>query len=164
MDSPESPTNALEAPKPDSSKLEEYLLLKRLYMRRKRAQSTGKSVDIEAVRLRPGRQTRDRKPSRPRPKSYQKKRKISLVNSSRKESLKEPETVVDPEADHVVSVPAPDEMDQEEESQNEPWSKTHLKKLPRLRNRFLEIGVDSQLASNNNLDFFHLSSLARLMK
>ena len=133
-------------------------------MRRKRAQSTGKPIDIESVRLRPGRQTRDGKPSRPISKSYKKKRKIALFNSSRKESLKGPETVVDPETDHVVSVPAPNEMDQEDESQYESWSKTNLKKSSRMRDRFLEIGVNSQLASKNNLDLFHLSSLARLMR
>lgn len=163
MDSPKAPVIAtLEVPKPDSSKLEaEYLLMKRLYMRRKRAQSTGKAINMEAVRLRPGRQTRDKKPSKP--KSYKKKRQTALLNSSRKESLKGPETVVDPEADHVVSIPTPDEMDQDE-SQYEPWSKKNLKRLPRMKNRFLEIGLDSELASNNNLDFFHLSSLARLMR
>ena len=149
-----------EAPKPDSSKLgAEYLLMKRLYMRRKRVQSTGKSINMKAVRLPPGRQ------SRPKSNSYQKKRKIALSNSRRKESLREPGTVVDPDADHVVSVPTSvEEMDQEDESQSGPWSKKGLKKLPRMKNRFLEIGVNSQLASNNNLDFFHLSSLARLMR
>ena len=135
-------------------------------MRRKRAQSTGKSINMEAVRLRPGRQ--DRKPLKP--KSSKKKRKISSFNSSRKDSDSsrepEPETVaVDSEADRVSSTPTPvDEMGQEDESQYGPWSKKYCKKLPRMRNRFLEIGVDSQLASNNNLDFFHLSSLARMMR
>jgi hypothetical protein len=157
LDSHESPVIASEAPKPDSSKLEdEYLLMKRLYMRRKRAQSTGKSINTDAVRLRPGRQTGDKKPSRP--KSFKKKRKKALFNSSRKESSNEPETVVDAEADPIST--QVDEMDQEDE----PRSKGHLKKLPRLRNWFLEIGVDSQLASSSNLDFFHLSSLAQLMR
>ena len=146
-----------EAPKSDSSKLDgEYLLMKRLYMRRKRAQSSGRSVDMEAFRLPPGRQ------STPKPKSYRKRRKIARFNSSRRESSEERVTVDGPEADHVVSVPTSvDEMDQEDESQ---YGKKYFKKLPRMRNRFLEIGVDSQLASNNNLDFFHLSSLARLMR
>ena len=36
----------------DNSKLEAYQLRKRLYMRRKRAQSTGKSINTDAVRLR----------------------------------------------------------------------------------------------------------------
>ena len=163
MDSPESPAVEPEAPKPNSSKSEaEYLLMKRLYMRRKRAQSTGKSINMEALRLRPGRQ------SKPKPKSYKKKRKVHLFNPSRKESSRESWAVVDPEA---VSAPTPmaptpmDEMDQEDESQyNSLWSNFFLKKLPRMKNRLLEIGVDSQLASNNNLDFFNLSSLARLMR
>jgi hypothetical protein len=162
LGSPESPAVATETTKPGSSKSgAEYLLMKRLYMRRKRAQSTGKSINIDAVRLRPG---RDRKPSKPRHNSYR-KRKIAPLNSSRKESSREPGTVVDPEADHVVSAPTPvDEMDQEDESQYRSGSKKGLKKLSQTRNRLLEIGIDSQLASNNNLDFFHLSSLARLMR
>ena len=130
-------------------------------MRRKRAQSTGRSINTEAIRLRPGRQPRDGKP--PGPKRYKDKRKI--VNSSGKDSSKEAETVVDPETGHVVSVPTPvDEMDQEDEAQYEPRSKGSLRKVRRAKNRFLEIGVDSQLASDNNLDFFHLSSLAQLMR
>ena len=165
LDSPESPVIASEIPKPNPSKLEAYRLMKRLYMRRKRAQSTGRSVDLETIRLRPGRQTMDRKPSKPRPKSYKTKQKKALSNSSGKETSKEPETVVDPEADHVVSVPTPtDEMDQEDEPQYESRRKGGLRKVPRMKNRFLEIGIDSQLASNNNLDLFHLSSLTRLMK
>lgn len=36
----------------DNSKLEAYQLKKRLYMRRKRAQTTGKSINTEAIRLR----------------------------------------------------------------------------------------------------------------
>ena len=96
---------ASKNPKSNSSRSEEYLLMKRLYMRRKRAQSSGKSINIsEAIRLPPGRKPRDRKPSKYEPRSMR------------------------------------------------------LKKL------FLEIGVDSQLASKNNLDFFHLSSLAQLMR
>ena len=165
LDSPESPAIVSETPKPNPSKVEAYLLMKRLYMRRKRAQSTGRSVDLETIRLRPGRQATDRKPSKPRPKTYKNKRKVALSSSSGKEIPKEPETVADPEADHVVSVSTPaDEMDQEDESQYESRRKGGLKKLPRMRNRFLEIGIDSQLASNNNLDLFHLSSLAQLMK
>jgi hypothetical protein len=82
-----------------------------------------------------------------------------------KQSSRDPATVVNPEVDHVVSVPTPvDDMDQEDESQHGPWGKESLKILRRIRNGFLEIGVDSQLASNNNLDFFHLSSLAQLMR
>jgi hypothetical protein len=160
LDSPESPASASETPKPDSSKLKaEYLLMKRLYMRRKRAQSTGDSINIEALRLRPGRL------SRRKPKSYKKKRKIALFSSSMKQSSRDPATVVNPEVDHVVSVPTPvDDMDQEDESQQGSWGKESLKILRRIRNGFLEIGVDSQLASNNNLDFFHLSSLAQLMR
>ena len=160
LDAPELPVVATEAPKPDSSKLEsDYLLMKRLYMRRKRAESTGKSINTEVFKLRPGRDRK--KTSRSRPKSYKKNR--ALVNSSRKESSREPETVVDPEGDHAASVTPVDEMDQEDGLRYGPWSKKGLKKLPRMKNRFIEIGVDSQLALDNNLDFFHLSSLARLM-
>ena len=147
-----------EAPKSDSSELDaEYLLMKRLYMRRKRAQYTGKSINTEALRLPPGRECK------PRPKSH-KRGKKGLFNSSRMESSREPKTVV---ADHAVSSPTPVgelDRDDEDESQNGPWSRKRLKKLPRLRNRLIEIGVDSQLASNSDIDFFHLSSLAQLMR
>ncbi|KAF8804677.1 hypothetical protein BYT27DRAFT_7143352 [Phlegmacium glaucopus] len=170
LDSPESQPLAsciVTTPRGrDYSKLKaQYRFKKRIYMRRKRAQSAGRSIDVEAVRLRPGRQTTDRKPSRPRPKMYKKKRKIVLFNSGRKEGSEKPETIADPEANHAVSVPTPvDEMGQEDEAQHEPRSKGGLNKLHRTRNRFLGIGIDSQLASNNNLDFFHLSSLAQLMR
>jgi len=168
LDSSEPPAIAssimVTSKEPDYSKLEaQYRLKKRIYMRHKRAKFAGKSVNLDAIRLRPGRQTRDRKPSRPRPKMYKKKRKIALFNSSRIKSSRKLETVVDPETE-LVSVPLVDEMDQEDETQYEPRRKGGLKKLHRIRNRFLEIGVDSQLASNNNLDFFHLSSLAQLMR
>lgn len=139
-------------------------LMKRLYMRRKRAQSAGKYINTEAIRLRPGRQMKERKPSRPRPKMYKKKREIASFNSIRKESSKKPETVPDSEVDHVVSVPTlVHEMDGDD-AQYEPRSKGGLTKLYHMRKRLLEIGVDSRLASSKHLDFFHLSSLARLMR
>lgn len=157
-------TSAVTAKKPDPLQSEaQYRLMKRLYMRRRRAQSAGRSANTEAIRLRPGRQTRGGKPSSPSPKTYKTKDKKASFSSSRKETLKKPEATS--EADHVL-VPSPaDEMDQEEEeAQHELQSKGGLNKLNRTKDRFLEIGVDSQLASNNNLDFFHLSSLGRLMK
>jgi hypothetical protein len=91
----------------------------------KRAQSTGKSINIEAIRLCPGRQTRERKPPRPSPKTYKSRRKIALFNSNRKEKSEGPEEiVVDRDADHVVFAPAPvEEVDQEDEPQYEPQSK-----------------------------------------
>ena len=145
----------------DSKSKSEYPLMKRLYMRRKRAQFNGRSVDTEAVRLRPGRQTKERKPPKPRPKMYKMKRKIF---NSNKESSQEPEAVASPEADHIVSVPRPVDGIDEDDAQYEPRSKGGLTKLYQWRSRFLEVGIDSQLVLNNNLDFFHLSSLAQLLR
>lgn len=158
LDTPEPPAAGPSIKvfkKPDYSETkDQYLLMKRLYMRRKRAESKGRSANMEAIRLRPGREIRDRKPPRPRPKMYKRKRKIPSSNSSKTKISEKPET----------GSASLDEMDEEDEAQYELRSKGGLNKINQTRHRFLEIGVDSQLASTNSLDFFHLSSLVQLMR
>lgn len=56
-------------------KLLQRRLKKRLYMRRKRAEKSGRPVDPISIRLRPGRESKVRKPSKPRPQKYKTKNK-----------------------------------------------------------------------------------------
>ncbi|KAF8161103.1 hypothetical protein B0H34DRAFT_699506 [Crassisporium funariophilum] len=140
-------------------------LQKRLYMRRKRAQYAGTPINTEAARLRPGRQTRDRKLSKPRPKTYNTKRRSIFPRGGANSAEQTPVEIAVLQEDREPSLSQSlDEIDDDDESVNERRSKGGIRKPDRIRKLFLENSIDAQKLSDMNLDFFHLSTLARLMR
>jgi hypothetical protein len=104
-----------------------------------------------AVKLLPGRKKRSRKPSKPRPKTYNSKRSFHLLGGSANQR---------PEG----SQPPTDDCESLDESLFELRSHGGPTKPYRLKQVFLENGIDGQALSEMGLDIFHLSTLARLMR
>ena len=125
-------------------------LQKRLYMRRKRAEQVGRPLIPVSITLRPGRERRPRKPSKPRPKIYHSKGKIKLRGGSSNQQLV-PEGPIDPN----------EGLD---ESLFERRSRGGLTKPYRVKKNFRENDVNAHMLSEMGLDIFHLSTLARLMR
>ncbi|KJA19907.1 hypothetical protein HYPSUDRAFT_842557 [Hypholoma sublateritium FD-334 SS-4] len=118
-----------------NDKILQRQLKKRLYMRRKRAEKSGKPVDPVSIRLRPGREKKIRKPSKPRPKKYSTKNKVKVDSDA-----------------------------EDEDNMYEPHSKSGTTRPYRLKNFFQENGIDAQMLSDMDLDLFHLSTVARLLR
>jgi len=110
-------------------------------MRRKRAEVLGEAAIVAHVKLRPGRQTKTRKPNKPRPQTYKKSRDDS------------PSLPDDIDSDHEA-----------DDSMYERHSKSGLTRPYKVKNILLENGVDAQAITEMGLDFFHLSGIARLLK
>ncbi|KAF8973260.1 hypothetical protein BDZ97DRAFT_1722449 [Flammula alnicola] len=142
---------------PSSSEKElQRRLKKRLYMRRKRAEQAGKAVIPDLNKLRPGRQKTTRKPSKPRPKTYKPKRMS--------EGYFEPKSL-SPQPETAASQPNSLDMNHEDvESICEPRTQGGTTKPYRIKKVLQENGVDAEMLSHMDLDFFHLSTLARLMR
>lgn len=104
-------------------------------MRRKRAEKSGKPVDPVSIRLRPGREKKIRKPSKPRPKKYSTKNKVKVDSDA-----------------------------EDEDNMYEPHSKSGATRPYRLKRFFQENGIDARMLSHMDLDLFHLSTLARLLR
>ena len=118
-----------------NDKILQRQLKKRLYMRRKRAEKSGKPLDPISIRLRPGREKKIRKPPKPRPKKYSTKNK-DKINS----------------------------YENNEDNIYETHSKSGATRPYRLKKIFQENGIDAQMLSEMDLDLFHLSTLARLLR
>jgi hypothetical protein len=142
-------------------------LQKRLYMRRKRAEASGKTANLDLRRLRPGRETKVRKPSKPRPKSY---------NQSRKKGGRPPQAESqgslhkegDNEQSSPIHEPEPDSGDKDanpvhEEPMYEGHSKGGLRRPYKVKKLFLESGINAAKISSMELDFFYLSKMAKLL-
>ncbi|KAG5643165.1 hypothetical protein DXG03_001495 [Asterophora parasitica] len=148
---------------------------KRLYMRRKRASLRGEEASAVVAKLRPG-----RKVVRKTPKS----RRKTLTNESEPQgdSVDGEDALMDVDQD-VVAVTRPsssilvetlsqaDEEDDEEEegidsddeSQPRKGNKGGLTKHYKIKRGFAVKGIDADTLLNNDLGFFHLSTLSRLM-
>lgn len=131
-------------------------LRKRLYMRRKRAEQTGRTVVPGSVKLRPGRQRRTRKPPKPRPKTYKTRRKLQLGESRR--------GLVKDHLDSPGKSSVSSEAMEDEDMLYESHSKGGTTKPYRVRKFFQEHGVDAQALASMDLTLFHLSTLARLIR
>lgn len=136
------------------------LLKKRLYMRRKRAEQAGKAFVPASIKLRPGRPKKARKPSKPRPKNYNTKTRLGSESGSRTHS-------VDPEIANLQSQlhsAEPTDSHADLESMYEKHSQGGLTRPYRVKKLFQENEVDAKLLSSTGIDFFHLSTLTRLMR
>ncbi len=145
-------------------------LQKRLYMRRKRAEASGKTANLDLRRLRPGRETKERKPSKPRPKTYSQSRK--KVFSGGRPPQAENQGSLNKEGDNEQSSsthePEPDSGDKDaypvhEEPMYEGHSKGGLRRPYKVKKLFLESGIDAEKISSMELDFFYLSKMAKLL-
>ncbi|KDR75884.1 hypothetical protein GALMADRAFT_248628 [Galerina marginata CBS 339.88] len=133
---------------------------KRLYMRRKRAEQAGKPVIPNAVKLRPGRLKRLRKPPKPRPATYNTKKKLALRADFEDDRVSSDTNVTATPTTRSDSV----DSDDDERLTYEPHSQGGATKPYRVKKFFQEHGVDAQALVCMNLDFFHLSTLARLLR
>ncbi|KAF9475540.1 hypothetical protein BDN70DRAFT_883595 [Pholiota conissans] len=135
------------------------LLKKRLYMRRKRAELAGKTTVPASIKLRPGRPKKVRKPSKPQLKNY--KTMGRSESGSRTQSLDPEIASLLPQQGSAGSI---DLHDEDMESFYETRSQGGLTKPYRIRKMFEENGVTGQVLSDLDFDFFHLSTLTRLMR
>jgi len=119
-------------------------LQKRLYMRRKRAEAAGRAVIQDYVKLRPGRKSRLRKPNKPRPHVYKQRKKGRSVSPA-------------PLGDAEMNL-------KEAEDMYETRNRSGQTRPYKLKNLLLETGIDAQNITEMELDFFHLSTLARLTR
>src|SRR5260221_12907725 len=162
---------------PGHDKAQLRRIQKRLYMRRKRAEAVGKEVNTEAVKLRPGRPTKERKPSKPRPKTY-KPRKAQPSGQRRDRSTpmdaslnvgENDDLKVDEDAQSSApsrrspSYPQGSE-DEDEESTYERHTKGGTTRPYKLKSSFLESGLTAQTLSEMDLNFFNLTELGRLLR
>ncbi|KAF8906524.1 hypothetical protein CPB84DRAFT_395944 [Gymnopilus junonius] len=128
-------------------------LQKRLYMRRKRAEQTGRTIISGSSRLRPGRRKKTRNPPKPRPKTYNTHRKIRLG-----------ERCASPLKDHLVNHGELSEAVEGEGLPYESRSQGGTTKPYRVRKFLQDHDIDVEALANINLTLFHLSTLARLMR
>lgn len=131
-------------------------LQKRLYMRRKRAEQTGREVTMEAVKLRPGRASNGCRQATKRKKKKSETPELPTPAGSAPEWESEsdaPAQNVEPEAN----------VDGEEVA-DEQKRKGGLNKAYRVKQSLLENGIDADVLSKMNLDLFHLTTLARVLK
>jgi len=140
-------------------------------MRRKRAEASGKTANLDLRRLRPGRETKVRKPSKPRPKSYSQSRK--KASSGGKPPQAESQRSFDKQGDNEHSSPThepepdfggdKDANPVHEEPMYEGHSKGGLRRPYKVKKLFLESGINAAKISSMELDFFYLSRMAKLL-
>ena len=155
------------SPIPDKAQLRR--VQKRIYMRRKRAETLGKTANTEALRLRPGRPAKDRKPAKPRPKTY-KPRKASGRGRKRHSCMDASENGGgndELEVSEVKQSSAPPRRPQAVsggESTYERHTKGGLTRPYRLKRLFHESGITAETLSKMDLDLFNLTELGRLLR
>ncbi|PPQ67300.1 hypothetical protein CVT25_005884 [Psilocybe cyanescens] len=169
----DSPDNADQLIEPKTSKLSRDVenelyrqselrrrLRKRLYMRRKRAEQVGRAIVPASIKLRPGRPKKHRKPTKPRQKKYSKGGHAVGANQLvyHDDSLSpEPESSNSPR--RASSERADDDTDMYEAHSLGGTTKPY-----RVKKFFQENGMDGHTFSSMDLDFFHLSTLRRLLR
>lgn len=127
-------------------------------MRRRRAQAAGRTFISDAIKLRPGRPKRLRKPSKPRPTKYKTKGKNNTVSISNYETVDELEA----DSEHTPARSVSEPMD--EDGEYEMRSQGGITKPYRIRNLCLQNGLDGQTLVGMDLNFFHLSTIGRLLR
>jgi len=140
-------------------------------MRRKRAEASGKTANLDLRRLRPGRETKVRKPSKPRPKNYSQSRKKALSGGRppQAESRGSSNKAGDNEHPSPTHEPEPDfggDKDANpvhEEPMYEGHSQGGLRRPYKVKKLFLESGINAAKISSMELDFFYLSRMAKLL-
>jgi hypothetical protein len=132
-------------------------LQKRLYMRRKRAEQTGREITMEAVKLRPGRASNGCRQATKR--------------NNKKSETPEPPTPAASAPEHESESDAPAQnvepeanVDGEGVAGEEEKRKGGLNKAYRVKQILLENGIDADVLSKMNLDLFHLTTLSRVLK
>jgi hypothetical protein len=139
---------------------------KRLYMRKKRAEKTGSEYVAIVTKLRPGRKTKERKPPKPRPRTYRSK------NNPPEDDPDDFSMNVDDTTDgfsaSAVNQDTIQNSDQEEEDDDPPEhahrNKSGMTKPYKVKKEFASQGIDADVLMQGDLGLFHLSTLSRLMK
>ena len=145
------------SPKPDKSQLRR--IQKRLYMRRKRAEAVGRTPNMEAVKLRPGRQAGERKPRSKTGRKY-----LSQQDASQNSGDDDPEVNKDMSSAPTNNLPSHGQEDSEDEDNESEYEKSGMTKPYRLKKLFYECGVTAQTLSDMDLEFFSFSALGKLLR
>ncbi|KAH9485386.1 hypothetical protein JR316_0002294 [Psilocybe cubensis] len=135
-------------------------LRKRLYMRRKRAEQTGRTIIMEDGKLRPGRPRKRAKLSNVRQKGQSKDG--SIEGPDREHDDDEPLPM--PEALKEPTQLSSEEADADEDLINEKQGLGGATKPYRVKEFFQESNMDGQAFSRIDLNFFNLSTLGRLLR
>lgn len=148
-------------------------LQKRLHMRRKRAEAAGKKANLAPERLRPGRLATSHKPRKRPPKTDNTQKFAEMVlhdkdpaissdgegnDDDRDEDGEAMEQRPGPEA---TPTPSNDGNDNEEGKESAEKPRT---RPDRIKQIFTDGGMDSQSMLEMDLEFFHLSALAKLLE
>ena len=140
-------------------------------MRRRRAEAVGKAANTEAVKLRPGRPAKDRKPPKPRSKKY----KPRMVQGDRPMDASRnggENNNLEVDEDAQTSTPSrrwpscqpEDSKNEDEQLTYERRTKGGMTRPYRLKKSFHESGITTRTLSEMDLDFFHLTELGRLLR
>ncbi|KAF9566755.1 hypothetical protein CPC08DRAFT_703723 [Agrocybe pediades] len=129
----------------------------RIYMRRKRAEKAGRPILPGIVKLRPGRQIRERKPPKPRPTKYKSRKSTRGPTKEPSCDSHDPKHDISPRNDN-----ASDSGD--EHLQYEKHSKGGVTKMYRIKKIFLDNGIDDTLLKSLELNFFSFSAVRRLFR
>jgi len=144
-------------------------------MRRKRAEAVGKTVNTEAVKLRPGRPTKERKPPKPRPKTYKPRKgqppgnPSSTMDASQNGGENDDLEVDENPQSSALSRRSPSYQqegseDEEEELTYAKHTKGGMTRPYKLKRSFDDSGLTAQALSEMDLDFFNLTELGRLLR
>ncbi|KAF9049754.1 hypothetical protein BJ165DRAFT_1525088 [Panaeolus papilionaceus] len=137
-------------------------MLKRLYMRRKRAEQLGRELDLRVEKLRPGRASRPRGAPKPRPKTY----KTKLKGRGRGTSVHS-EAPGANEDESIASVPSESNhhttQDITGHEQYGVHSKGGMTKRYRIKEALSESGIDGDALQAAELDLVIFSAIPRII-
>ena len=125
-------------------------------MRRKRAEKKGYEVTLEAVKLRPGRASINKKQT-----------KQDRAKTETKEAPAPPASTPDHDSEDDVSTQNGEpeaNVDEEESTTAEEQRRGGLNKAYRVKQVLLDDGIDVEVLTKMNLDLFHLTAVSRVLK
>ena len=147
-------------------------------MRRKRAEAIGKMANLEAVKLRPGRQARELKPAKPRSKTYKPRKTRSSGRGRKPLSRRDTSQNGDDNDDDKLNedirspastsrLPSHEQEDSEDEDNESDYGKRNrggMTRPYRLKKLFYECGITAQTLSDMDLELFNFSALGKLLR
>ncbi|TFK75419.1 hypothetical protein BDN72DRAFT_832296, partial [Pluteus cervinus] len=139
---------------------------KRLYMRRKRAEARGETVNNAVERLRPGRKLKTRVQKKGRPKAYNTKKRRLLQEEIIDSDFEDDEG---DENDRSIRSPAPPENTSELPPAHDETVYAHprsggVTKANKVKSLLARCGLTRHGLEDAGLEFFNLSRLSRLLE
>lgn len=141
-------------------------------MRRKRAEAAGKKAILAPERLRPGRSATSHKLRKQRPKTHTTQENAEMVLDDNHPSISSDGEGNDDDRDEdgetaaqrpeLEATPLNGDINDNEEGK-EPAEKPRTRPY-RIKKIFIDGGMDAQSILEMDLNFFHLSALAKMLK